>query len=135
MPKRCFTYEVFTERRRAARVNASNLVGYVCLDEQGREISEGYGFLTNLSRTGIQMKTFRPLESAEILLLMVGLDDRILQTRADVIYEDKAGQRRSVCGVRFLEPSSSRNDFVTRLIRAYHGRDKAMLGTGIRSVP
>ena len=111
MPNKRSTHGDFRERRRAPRVAASNFVGYVCLDEEGREISEGYGYLKNQSRTGIQMETFRSVESPVILLRMAGLNDRVLETKAGRVYEYKAGEKRYVCGIRFLEPTAPANDF------------------------
>lgn len=115
------------DKRRAPRIATANFLGYVCLDELGLEISEGYGWATNLSRTGIQMETIDPVESPVILLLLIDLDDGILEVRGEVIYCYEAGKRRYVHGIQLLEASRSRYDVVCRCVKACHGRDKDML--------
>ncbi|MCF8061002.1 MAG: hypothetical protein K9M82_00660 [Deltaproteobacteria bacterium] len=116
-----------TDRRSAPRVDTANFVGYVCLDEDGVEISEGHGWATNLSRSGIRVETFRSVETPKVLLLMAGLRDRILEFKAKVVYARRAGHRRYVYGMQILATPEARHAIITEMIRTHIGRDRRML--------
>jgi hypothetical protein len=122
------------DKRRAPRIPTSNFMGYVCLDDCGREISEGYGWTINLSTSGIQMETFRPIETPAILLLLIGLRDQILEIKGEVIHGYAETNRRYIYGIRLLDPDNARHAIVSELVRCSHARDRAML-EGVRDAP
>ena len=115
------------DKRRAPRIPSSNFMGYVCLDDCGTEIGEGYGWTINLSTFGVQMETFLPIETSGVLLLLIGLRDQILEIKGEVIHGYVKENRRYIYGIRLLDPDNARHAIVAELVRCCHSRDRPIL--------
>jgi hypothetical protein len=124
------------ERRQAPRVPSSNFLGYVCLDEDGVEIGEGYGYTVNLSRLGLRVETPQPIQSPVILLLLIGLLDQILEIKAEVVYchrlKGKLKGKRYVHGIRLLAAYHTKDAIIAEFIKCSNHRDRAMLRGMVR---
>jgi c-di-GMP-binding flagellar brake protein YcgR len=117
-----------TEKRRAPRIATSNFLGYVCLDEDESEISEGYGWTVNLSKTGIRMETFRAVETQMVLLLAIDLDDRLLEIKGEIVYSHKNEEGRYICGVQFADSEEKQRTMISSFVKSYYVRDKKLIG-------
>ncbi len=115
------------ERRGAARISSSNFLGYVCLDEDGIEIGEGYGWMINLSRLGLRVETACRIETPKILLLLIGLLDQILEIKAEVVYCHPLKGNRYAHGIRLLAAYHTKDAIIAEFVKCSNYRDRAML--------
>ncbi len=114
------------EKRRAPRVATSNFVGFVCLDEDGEGISEGYGWTVNLSQSGIRIETFRRIETRRVMLLAINIEDELLEVKGEVVYAQAPEHHRYQFGIRFLEEEREQRRMISSFVKSYYHRDKAL---------
>ena len=70
-----------TEYRQKPRVDSLNTVAYCCLDDAGRVTQQGMGRTLNLSEGGILIHVYRDIGDCRELLVHIGLNDRVIETR------------------------------------------------------
>jgi len=111
------------EKRKHPRVKAENLVSYFLLDDKGNEIEEGIGRTINVSMGGILIETNKPIGTQDVLLMIIGLDDEIMNMKGKVVHcrAEDSGMFRT--GIQFLEPKENIQLFVTSLIKIYSGKN------------
>jgi len=112
--------KILRERRAAPRIETSNFVGFVCLDESGNEISEGYGWTLDLSLGGIKIETFRPIETQYILVLAIDFKDELLEIKGEVAHFRELGEDRYVVGVRFIDEGEKQRRLITNFVKSYY---------------
>jgi len=107
------------EKRKHPRVKAENLVSYFCIDDKGNEIKEGIGKTIDVSLGGILIETNQPIGTQDILLMIIGFDDEIMNMKGKVVYcrAEDSGMFRT--GIQFLETKENVRLFVTSLIKIY----------------
>jgi len=120
--------ETFEEKRRMPRIATSNFLGYACLDEDGEEISEGYGWTVNLSQSGARIETFRPIETRLVLLLSIDMKDELLEIKGEIVHTGKGDHRRYHYGIRFIETGKGQRQKISRFVKSYYQRDKTLAG-------
>ena len=74
------------EKRKYPRVPTSNIVSYVCIDKDGNELDQGMGKTVNISQGGTLLETTRPIESDFILLMTIDLNEKVIQTKGEVVH-------------------------------------------------
>ena len=110
------------DRRKHARIKASNLIAYMCMDGKGRLFSQGMGKASNISRRGLMLETFDPIDSNSVSLMATGNDNNLIKIQGSVIYCRKADTGMYQSGISFVGKTSEMDHFATELVRAYHYR-------------
>ena len=107
------------ERRKHPRVETDNLISYTCIDDSGNELKEGRGKAINICQGGIQIETHNPIESEDILLMAIDIEDELTRIKGKAIYcaPDDLGKFRT--GIQFLETNEKIVSFVTNLLKTY----------------
>ena len=107
----------FTERRKHTRVKTDNPVSYVCIDDSGNEIDQGMGSAIDISLGGILIETHDPIELRDILLMAIGIKDKLIDIKGKVVYcrAEDSGMFRT--GIRFLETNEKIRLFVMSLMK------------------
>jgi len=92
-----------TERRKHPRFESLNLLSYVCLDENNRALDQGMGRTLNVSKGGILLETYNPIDPEHTMVLTIGLKDNMVDIKGKIIYfrTDEDGKFES--GVQFIE--------------------------------
>lgn len=110
---------MITERRKHPRVKTNNLISYVCIDDSGSQTKEGRGKAINICRGGIQIETDNPIETEDILLMAIDIEDELTKIKGNAIYcvPDDFGKFRT--GIQFLETSEKIVSFVMNLLKTY----------------
>jgi hypothetical protein len=107
------------ERRKHPRVETNNLISYACIDDSGEQTKKGRGKAINICQGGIQIETHHPIESEDILLLAIDIEDELTRIKGKAIYcaPDDLGKFRT--GIQFLETNEKIVSFVTNLLKTY----------------
>ncbi len=107
------------ERRKHPRVETNNLISYSCIDDSGTQTKKGSGKAINICQGGIQIQTNNPIESEDILLLAVDVEDELTRIKGKAVYctPDDLGKFRT--GIQFLETNEKIVSFVTNLLKTY----------------
>ena len=110
---------MITERRKHPRVKTNNLISYSCIDISGNQTKKGRGKAINICQGGIQIETRNPIESEDILLLGIDIEDELTKIKGKAVYcaPDDLGKFRT--GIQFLESNEKVVSFVTNLLKTY----------------
>ncbi len=92
-----------TERRKHPRFESLNLLSYVCLDGNNRAVDQGMGRTLNVSKGGILLETYNPVDSEHTMVLTIGLKDNMVDIKGKIIHfgTDEDGKVKS--GTQFIE--------------------------------
>jgi c-di-GMP-binding flagellar brake protein YcgR len=110
------------EKRKYPRVTTHNVVSYICLDADGRQIAEGMGTTVDISQGGTLLETSRPIETEYILLLSIDLDDNVVETKGKVAHSRSVGPGKYLTGIQFLGEREEVTRVVKNFIIDYHSR-------------
>jgi hypothetical protein len=122
-------------RRRHPRIRTSNLVSYVCVDEDGNEVGEGFGSALDLSLGGIKLATQEPVETPYVLLLAIDLEGDLMEVKGRVVYSKMADGERYLAGIRFIDTEDKHHKIIRNFVKAYShlaGRARGGAGAGMR---
>ena len=111
-------------KRKHSRVNIQNIVSYICLDDQGRELSKGAGEAVNIGCGGLLLCTHQPIESEFIVLMSFNLENDIRDIKGRVVHSRPDEQGKYVTGVEFVGVSSQTIESINQLIETYHIKNK-----------
>lgn len=107
------------EKRNHPRIETHNFVSYVCVDEDGSEIAEGYGTTLDLSQGGVKLETRSPLESPYVLLLAIDLNEQLLEIRGKVVYSKEVEEGRFLTGIRFVDTEEKQREVVLNFVKSH----------------
>ena len=111
-----------TDKRKHARIEALNVISYICTDEDDNQLGEGVGETMNISQGGILLKTPLPIESEYILLTTIDLEyigDRI--KLMSLYIELNVATISNDVGLRFRFGQTSNGSRVFKLLIKFFG--------------
>ncbi len=108
-------------RRQHPRIPTSNVVTYVCVDEDGTEVAEGYGSALDLSLGGIKLATQEPVDTPFVLLLAIDLEGELLEVKGRVVYLKKADGEVYFAGIRFVDTEEKQHRMIKNFVKLYYG--------------
>jgi c-di-GMP-binding flagellar brake protein YcgR len=111
------------EKRRKPRIETSNLVDYVLLDQERNTIEQGKGHTLNLSQTGLLLKTNAPLKGVFVMLMTIDLNGNGVQVEGRLVYtkrDETSGLYLS--GVEFTGPRDQQIQAIVSFVKAYQHR-------------
>jgi hypothetical protein len=98
------------------------MVSYICLDADGHQIAEGMGTAVDISHGGALLETSQPIEAAYVLLMSIGPENNIIETKGRVVHSRSAGSSKYLTGIQFLGNREDITQVVKNLIIDYHSR-------------
>ena len=110
------------EKRKNPRVPTSNVVSYVCLDEDGQQTAEGMGRTVDISQGGTLLETSCPIEADYILLMSIDFENNIVETKGRVAHTRSEDPGKYLTGIEFLGPREEVTQVVKNFIIDYHRR-------------
>ena len=113
-----------TDKRKYRRIETSNTISYVFIDEEGNEIEEGMGTALNISQGGLLLETYLPVKAQFILIMHIDLKGELLKIKGKVTYSRPGESGNYFVGVRFLDTHESQRKMIVSFIKAYHSRKK-----------
>jgi c-di-GMP-binding flagellar brake protein YcgR len=91
------------ERRKHPRFESLNLLSYICLDEKNRASDQGMGRTLNVSKGGILLETYNPIDAEHGLVLTIGLKDTVVDVKGKMVYSKKDENGKVRSGIQFIE--------------------------------
>ena len=111
-------------KRKYSRVNIQNIVSYICLDDQGRELSQGAGEAVNIGCGGMLLCTHQPIESEFIVLMSFNLQNDISDIKGRVVHSRPDKHGKYVTGIEFVNVSGKTIESINQLIETYNIKNK-----------
>ena len=109
-------------RRKHPRIKTRNLISHLTFDENGKPISQGLSKAVDISKGGILLETPHPIESGLISLMAVGLDNKFIEIKGELVYSKKTASGMYHSGIKFIGPDDQVKKFVVGLIKEYNRR-------------
>jgi len=110
------------EKRIDPRIESSNLLSYICLDENNHEMMQGMGRTLNVSEGGILLETHVPIYPHHIVSLTMALEDDLMDFKGKIAYSRKREDGRFESGIEFIEMDEEKQRFYRQYILIF--RDK-----------
>ena len=113
------------EKRRRPRIDSVNLIAYACLDENDNVVNQGMGRTLNVSELGILIETYFELESQNVLLIDIGIEDDLVDIKGRVIHTKSNDERKYESGIEFIEIDEDSLARLKKYIQAFnksHGK-------------
>jgi c-di-GMP-binding flagellar brake protein YcgR len=93
-----------TEQRHFIRKNGLHLLDYLIIDQNGLQTTYSMGRTLDVSANGLKLETTKKIEKGDTLLITVGLEDDLIDLRAEVVHTEQAAQRY-ITGIEFQDIS------------------------------
>ncbi|MGM0663637.1 MAG: PilZ domain-containing protein [Thermodesulfobacteriota bacterium] len=107
------------ERRKQPRIETSNTVSFICLDEDGNEVREGLGTALNLSLGGIKLATREPVETPYVILLVIDLEEEVLEVKGRVAYSRRGDGGTFLTGIQFVDTEEKHHKAIRNFVKTY----------------
>ena len=109
-------------RRKHPRIKTRNLISHLTFDENGKPISQGLSKAVDISKGGILLETPHPIESGLISLMAVGLDNKFIEIKGELVYSERTDSGMYRSGIKFIGTDEQVTKFVVGLIKEYNYR-------------
>ncbi len=113
---------VTDEKRIATRIESSNLLSYVCLDENNHEMMQGMGRTLNVSEGGILLETHVPIDPHHIVSLTIALENDLMDLKGKIAYSRKQEDGKFESGIEFMEMDEEKRRFIRQYILIFRGQ-------------
>jgi c-di-GMP-binding flagellar brake protein YcgR len=114
------------DRRRFPRAKTLNLIAHLTVGRDGQVLSQGMGKALDISKGGMLLETLFPVEKGTLSLMAVDKDLRLFEMKAELVYCKKTTSGRYHSGIEFSDTDSQVIESITKLIKAYNHRKKAI---------
>lgn len=108
------------EKRRQDRYESIQLLSYICIDDDGKEWKQGMGRTLNINEIGLKLETHEPIETRQIVLLAVGLEDEVVDVKGRVIYCNRNEVGRFESGVEFYDLDARSREIINGFVREFN---------------
>jgi len=106
-------------KRKHERFDALNLLSYVTIDSDGKEWDQGMGRTLNISESGLQLETHAPVDTKNMLLISIGIEDDLFEIRGKAVYTNRGDNDKFESGIEFVELKPDALAVLRKYIRAF----------------
>ncbi len=97
-----------SNRRNSIRTESFVLTSYDCLNDEDESFRHGIGRTLNVSKGGICLETYDPVEAHDRLSITMMIEDEYVEVSGRVVYCDESKDEKYYrSGVEFLEIEDS----------------------------
>jgi c-di-GMP-binding flagellar brake protein YcgR len=114
-------------RRKHPRIKTRNLISHFTFDEHGKPVSQGLSKAIDISRGGIALETPNLIEPGLISLMAVGLDNKFIEIKGELVYSKRTDSGMYRSGIKFVGTDEQVRNFVVGLIKEYNYRKNNFL--------
>jgi hypothetical protein len=107
------------EKRRHYRINALNLLNYICFDDEGNVTRQGMGRTLNVSESGILLETHVSLDSGFQVTLTIGLEDDLIDIKGKVVFSRPGVEGKYEAGIEFTEKDDAVGYIISEFITLF----------------
>jgi hypothetical protein len=111
------------EKRKNQRFDSSNLLSYVCLDENNNEVMQGMGRTLNVGEGGIRLETHVPIDPQCIIYLTISMEDDLMSVKGNISYQRKREDGKFELGIGFTEMDEQERRFLKQYILLFRGQE------------
>ncbi len=105
--------------RKHRRVHSLNIISYECVDKEGNVVTRGIGKTLNISKGGILLETYVPIDTQYSILLSIDTEiELLMDVKAKAVYCRACEEGRFESGIEFVEPNETTCEIVDRHIAA-----------------
>jgi c-di-GMP-binding flagellar brake protein YcgR len=108
------------DRRKFPRIKIFNPISYDCVDKDGNPSVQNMGIALDISQNGILLETVKIIESKNIFLLFVDLENKLLKITGRVIFSVKKKDGRFKTGINFQGTYEENIQFAKKIVQSYH---------------
>ena len=108
------------DRRKYPRVAIFDPISFVCTDSQDNVLEEDIGVALNACQDGIQIESFRKIDSEYAVVRFVDLEMKNIEIKGKVIYSRKTESGVFKTGIHLLASHAENVEFVKKLVKFYH---------------
>lgn len=119
------------EKRKAPRIDTTNVVEYTIFDEERQTLDKGHGLTVNLSQSGLLLQTPKPLKGVFVMLMTIDLAGNSIEVEGRLVYsarDPNSGEYLS--GIEFTGPKDQQVQAIVAFVKAYqrrkHMKDKTI---------
>jgi hypothetical protein len=126
------------DRRKYPRVAIFDPISFVCTDSKDTVLEEDIGVALNACQDGIQIESFRKIDSEFAVVRFVDLEMNNIEIKGKVIYSRKSESGVFKTGIHLLASHEENVEFVKKLVKFYHYckvREKSTLRIAEASSP
>ena len=124
------------ERRKNPRVQIFDPITYLISNADGDALEQNIAVVRNVSKTGIQIETFRAIHSKDISLMFFDLSQKQIEVKGEVVYCRKKEAGQYHIGINFVGKAEENLHFVKALVKSYHyqkERSHLVISPGIQN--
>jgi len=107
------------ERREHPRINALNLLSYVCMNENSETVRQGMARTLDVSEGGILMETHVPIDPQYTVSLTLGLKDELTDVKGKVVHFRTDGNGRFQSGIQFMKTQEPTSRILKKFTEAF----------------
>jgi c-di-GMP-binding flagellar brake protein YcgR len=111
------------EKRKSRRFDSTNLLSYVCLDENNSEVMQGMGRSLNVGEGGIRLETHVPIDQQCIVYLTISMEDDLMSFKGNITYQRKREDGKFELGIEFTEMDEKERRFLKQYIILFKGQE------------
>jgi hypothetical protein len=111
------------DKRIDPRIQSSNLISYVCHDEDDYVLKQGMGRTLNISEGGILLETHVPIATHTVVTLTIALEDEIMEFRGRITHSDKREDGSFTSGIEFIEMNEEKRRFLEQCVVFFTGQE------------
>lgn len=111
----------FNEKRKHPRIETSNEIDYILLDEDLEKLEKGKGQTRDLSQSGTLLESQKPLKAPFIILMTLDLEGREVQVKGRITHtreSEKPGYY--LTGIRFVGSKKEHINAIKAFIKNYY---------------
>jgi len=110
------------DQRQNRRVKTQNLISYFSFNEAGKLVSEGIGRALNISKDGMLLETPYPIESEQISLMAIDLEENFFEINGRLVYSKNLSAGMYQHGIEFIGSHEQVVKFIVKLVKEYNYR-------------
>ena len=110
------------EKRRYKRVDSTNLLNFVCLDDKCQPYTQGMGRTLNVSESGILLETHTPIEPNTLVSLAIGIADDLVEITGQVVYLKECAEGLYEAGINFSVYNDDELSILRKFITAFESK-------------
>jgi len=114
------------EKRIDPRIESSNLLSYICIDENNHEMMQGMGRTLNVSEGGILLETHVPIDPHHIVSMTMALEDDLMDFKGKIAYYRKREDGKFESGIEFIEMDEEKQRFYRQYILIFRGQENRL---------
>ncbi len=110
-----------SDTRTFTRYEATHLVDYLLLNENGQAGTYSMGRTLDVSKCGLQLETAIPLDPKKQIQISINLDGEILDLKGEVIY-CRFYRGRYLSGIAFQPANSNSAHAISRYVKYFQNK-------------